>query len=635
MQQDGKADAVQAIDNCLRQRLLRSTKVMFFFHRHARHKDKLGRRSLDLSGAISMTADLARHFALPDVIFSNLPETFSSFDFTGSGMLCLEETRVMVKKTLLQWRWALSGGPAQLDGEFVTSTLEDGGYSVVREMGRGGQGIMYLARKTEESSSWFGYLSNCGQSQVRATYCIKFYSKKNANAGGLQEILEEFHRMKEFDNVHVARTFEAFHDQDFVYLVNEPYFGGDFTKLAKRAYDKGVEMRESWWRDIFRQCLEGLEYLHREAQMHCDIKEPNLMIRHDDDFTKPEVVLIDFGLAQNISVKVTGLSGTPGYIPPETWRKQRWQPQGDIFSLGVVFFQLMSARVPRSGLDKVQGIFQEGAKNVQDVGQLTVTCQPPWKLFPTHLRLLTELVSAMLRKDPEQRPRALQALQYGWFFSTSDQELPKDTLGSLISGSAKAFFKGELINELLECCNLRELRKLKAALDAEASRRFSNQVRVITFRSLMADAGVQASLVEDYIRSDQGSEDLIGHDDLLSEAVQEKELRNLQAATNLFNEMDHLRRGYLPLSDIKAMLRSDAFERTDSVAIHSLLEKLRVKDGYVSLAEFQRVMLEDGCIAPKNLADQGQRPRRRDAQSTCFWTDAWFDADDSSSDESG
>ena len=59
-------------------------------------------------------------------------------------------------------------------------------------------------------------------------------------------------------------------------------------------------------------CLQGLEYLHREAQMHCapwpqpvgmrltpftvelaeDIKEPNLMIRYDDDFTKPEVVLI-------------------------------------------------------------------------------------------------------------------------------------------------------------------------------------------------------------------------------------------------------------------------------------------------------------------------------------------------------
>jgi len=638
-----KEEAIRAIANCLHQRLLRSTKVMFFFHRHAHHKDKLGRRSLDLKGAISMTADLARHFALPDVIFGNLPETFSSFDFTGSGMLCLEETRVMVKKTLLQWQWFLEGPAAQFDSEIAMCTLEDGGYSVVRELGRGGQGIMYLAKKrTEDSSSWYNYFSPCGSSQASANYCVKFYSKKNANAGGLQEILEEFHRMREFDNEHVARTFEAFHDQDFVYLVNEPYFGGDFTKLAKRAYDKGVELRESWWRAIFRQCLEGLEYLHREAQMHCDIKEPNLMIRHDDDFTKPEVVLIDFGLAQNISVKVMGLSGTPGYIPPETWRKQRWQPQGDIFSLGVVFFQLMSARVPRSGPDRVQGIFQEGAKTVQDVGQRTVSVHPPWHLFPTHMRLLTELVSAMLRKDPERRPRALQALEYGWFYSTSDQEMPKDTLASLISGSAKEFFRGELINELLECCNLRHLRELRAVLNAEAARRISKQVPIATFRSLLLDAGVRSSLIQDYVRCDKEADEMISIQGLMDDAVQEKELRNLQAVTELFNEMDSLRRGYLPLMDIKAMLRSDAFERADSGEIHALLHKLRAKDGYVSLAEFQRVVLEDGRIMPKNLADQGRKPkqRRKESGHTCFWTSVWsedrFSSDESSTDgESG
>eukprot|EP00434_Breviolum_minutum_P039670 symbB.v1.2.035236.t1/scaffold4686.1/size36420/2 len=505
-----KEEAIRAIANCLHQRLLRSTKVMFFFHRHAHHKDKLGRRSLDLKGAISMTADLARHFALPDVIFGNLPETFSSFDFTGSGMLCLEETRVMVKKTLLQWQWFLEGPAAQFDSEIAMCTLEDGGYSVVRELGRGGQGIMYLAKKrTEDSSSWYNYFSPCGSSQASANYCVKFYSKKNANAGGLQEILEEFHRMREFDNEHVARTFEAFHDQDFVYLVNEPYFGGDFTKLAKRAYDKGVELRESWWRAIFRQCLEGLEYLHREAQMHCapwpqlvgmrltpftvelpeDIKEPNLMIRYDDDFTKPEVVLIDFGLAQNISVKVMGLSGTPGYIPPETWRKQRWQPQGDIFrhfSGGcqdrprcwpenrVGPSTLASLSYAHASVDRV------GLGNVKQLGSQNIAV--PKLTLPTPLG-----------KDPERRPRALQALEYGWFYSTSDQEMPKDTLASLISGSAKEFFRGELINELLECCNLRHLRELRAA---EAARRISKQVPIATFRSLLLDAGVRSSLIQ-------------------------------------------------------------------------------------------------------------------------------------------
>ncbi|CAE7566892.1 BRI1, partial [Symbiodinium sp. CCMP2592] len=159
------------------------------------------------------------------------------------------------------------------------------------------------------------------------------------------------------------------------------YFGGDLTKLAKRAYDKSIEMRESWWRELL-QCLQGVEYLHREAQMHLDIKEPNTMLRHDD-FKNPEVVLVDFGRAQSFCSKVTGISGTPGYIPPETWKRYRWQPQGDIFSLGVVFFQLLAARVPLPGPDAAAGIFQVQAKSVQEVGQQTITNQPPWQLFPT------------------------------------------------------------------------------------------------------------------------------------------------------------------------------------------------------------------------------------------------------------
>ncbi|CAJ1400647.1 unnamed protein product [Effrenium voratum] len=116
----------------------------------------------------------------------------------------------------------------------------------------------------------------------------------------------------------------------------------------------------------------------------------------------------------------------------------------------------------------------------------------------------------------------------------------QDTLGS---GSARAFYKGELINELLECCNLHQLRKLRIIFEDEAARRAHfKKVSVVAFRSLMADVGVRSSLIEDYVRCDKES-DLISYDLLLNEAIQEKELRNLQAATNLFNEMDVSRRG--------------------------------------------------------------------------------------------
>ena len=64
----------------------------------------------------------------------------------------------------------------------------------------------------------------------------------------------------------LSKSFDqVFQDSEFFYLVNEPYFGGDLTKIAKRAHDQGLCMSESWWRLLFQQCLEGLEYLHAQA----------------------------------------------------------------------------------------------------------------------------------------------------------------------------------------------------------------------------------------------------------------------------------------------------------------------------------------------------------------------------------
>ncbi len=115
----------------------------------------------------------------------------------------------------------------------------------------------------------------------------------------LEDLLTEYTLMRDFSHKNVAKTFEAsypkarclfcgvfclsnfshfhmrwlsvgsfdevFQDSEFFYLVNEPYFGGDLTKIAKRAHDQGLCMSESWWRLIFQQCLEGLGYLHAQA----------------------------------------------------------------------------------------------------------------------------------------------------------------------------------------------------------------------------------------------------------------------------------------------------------------------------------------------------------------------------------
>merc|ERR1712232_1454588 len=98
--------------------------------------------------------------------------------------------------------------------------------------------------------------------------------------------------------------------------VGEPYHGGDFMTLKQRARAQGVVMTENWLRGIFMQCFEALEFMHEQAMIHCDIKEPNIMLK-TNDFSKPEIVLIDFGVSKAMAQKANGMpGGTPGYMPP-------------------------------------------------------------------------------------------------------------------------------------------------------------------------------------------------------------------------------------------------------------------------------------------------------------------------------
>merc|ERR1719502_2087360 len=110
-------------------------------------------------------------------------------------------------------------------------------------------------------------------------------------------------------------------------MVGDVYHGGDFTTLKQRAMGQDVDIDEEWWRDVFRQGLEGLAFMHEQAMMHCDIKEPNLMLR-TSDFSEPKVVLIDLGVSTCMARANTGApAGTPGYVPPETLETLMWFPR--------------------------------------------------------------------------------------------------------------------------------------------------------------------------------------------------------------------------------------------------------------------------------------------------------------------
>jgi len=218
----------------------------------------------------------------------------------------------------------------------------------------------------------------------------------------------------------------------FYYLVNEPYRGGDLSKVRENASKHGVPITQNWWRKIFKQCLEGLHHLHEHGFIHCDIKEQNLMLK-TNNVQEPEVVIIDFGVAQDLVSDRHQFCGTPGYIAPETLDTTTWHPKGDCFSLGVTMMQLVIDQIPEvgNGPDGAptmlkMGIFSDGARNLDEVHQMTRVRRPPFHRMPKECVALTQLLEKLLEKKMANRITASRALMDAWFTvpSVGDQPLP-------------------------------------------------------------------------------------------------------------------------------------------------------------------------------------------------------------------
>jgi serine/threonine protein kinase len=350
---------------------------------------------LDFGGLESFRALLTRGLDVSTEAFGDLLTDYIRFDFDGNGRLDVTETYKLVKFHLWEYSKHLGSSAAQVD--IPCTSLEDAGYRVSKELGKGNFGVVQLAIDRDGNAR-----------------CIKSFKKSNVSVAGLALIKEEFEAMRLLGCQALAQTFEIFQDTHCYYMVNEVYYGGDFTTLRQRAQNQGVDMTEDWWRGVFRQCLRALGFMHEQAMIHCDIKEPNMMLK-TNNLHEPEVVIVDFGLAKAMGSSDSGrFGGTPGYIPPETLVHKKWFPRGDVFSLGVVMFQMLTDRLPSPTLCPIQkGLFLQGCRTMEDVQQATLARQPSLHELPQY-QGLTELVAKLLEKQFSLRLKAPQALGDAW-----------------------------------------------------------------------------------------------------------------------------------------------------------------------------------------------------------------------------
>jgi serine/threonine protein kinase len=205
-----------------------------------------------------------------------------------------------------------------------------GKYQVRGLIGRGAMGAVYLGHDPfiDRPVAIKVCAIGMGEGDVSEEIARKMFFNEAQAAGAL-------------DNPNILRIFDAGDANGKPYIVMEYVDGADtlrsYTKPGKLLPVKDV-MR------LMHQCAESLDYAHRRGVLHRDIKPANLILSKDG-----EVKIGDFGIAQRTQTEKTqvmGAMGTPMYMSPEQARDDTLTNQTDIYSLGVVMYELLAGKTP-------------------------------------------------------------------------------------------------------------------------------------------------------------------------------------------------------------------------------------------------------------------------------------------------
>jgi len=251
-----------------------------------------------------------------------------------------------------------------------------GKYRIERELGRGATGTVYL-----------GYDSfGSRRVAIKQTHAHLLSDERQANR--YRRLLHnEATLAGQLRHPHIVALLDADEAADPPYLVLE-YVDGESLE-AFTTPDSLLPLAEVL--DIAYKCCHALEYAQRLGLVHRDIKPANLLRSREG-----EIKLTDFGTAMVTSAdrtQLSGLVGSPAYMSPEQIREASLTHQSDMFSLGVVLFELLAGRRPFEGDSDYATIFKIGNE-----APLSLTV-----IRPELPAGLAAVVDKALAKQPQER----------------------------------------------------------------------------------------------------------------------------------------------------------------------------------------------------------------------------------------
>ena len=241
-------------------------------------------------------------------------------------------------------------------------------YRLVRKIAEGGMSSIYLADQ---------------KSTGRRVVLKLFPLTRGMSQDTVDRFLQEHRMLERLHHPNIVEIFAQGFNDEHLYIAMEYFQNGSLNEHLSAALPEGKAFGYAT------QIAKGLEAAHRAGIVHRDLKPDNIMVRKDGS-----LALTDFGIAKDLNagaaMTMSGeVLGTPSYVAPEQAQGLPVGPAADVYSLGVMLFQMLTGRKPYQANDPQNILYQH--------------INSPIPRLPDDLSQWQDVIAIMMAKSPQTR----------------------------------------------------------------------------------------------------------------------------------------------------------------------------------------------------------------------------------------
>ncbi|MCJ7704361.1 MAG: protein kinase [Desulfobacterales bacterium] len=269
-----------------------------------------------------------------------------------------------------------------------------GRYEIIEELGKGSMGVVYRAYDP----------------QIDRPVALKVLREDRMTSEAfVQRFLKEAKAIGRLSHPNIVTVYDAGEDQGTIYIAMELLEGSSLNRVAE---GNRLTLKEAVHLGI--QIAETLDYAHRKGIVHRDVKPSNIIHQSNG-----QIKITDFGIAHiedpsaSVQTQAGEILGTPAYMSPEQVLSRPVDGRSDLFSLGIILYELCTGRRPFGG-ENMAALFHA----------ITQDNPPePTKINPAISQELSQIILKCLRKIPDDRFEAGHALARALSESLGEKEL--------------------------------------------------------------------------------------------------------------------------------------------------------------------------------------------------------------------